>query len=482
MSEKNIKARVIHKHDTEANWSLATNFTPKQGEIIVYDVDATYTYERFKIGDGVTNVNSLPFVTSIGISGASVGQIIKVKEVDDLGRPTAWEVSDQVQSDWDQNSSSQPDYIKNRTHKREEVVVSSFTLSALSGTTTTINTGSTVKTFTVDSKTGEMPNGTSVYCSISGDPPILLPQISIPSYVIDDTSSTGYGDPSVFDSDAYVSNNSSVHDNGLDIGVGRVYSSPNEWTIRVSSDSKYFNYDALTLEFGTLETVYTPLDENYIPMTVPRVASASAGDILRVKTVDENSVPTGWEVAKQVQPDWTQNDTSKPDYIKNKPAEYGKTAYEIACQNGFSGTESEWLASLVGPSGATGATGNSAFVRFAYSNTGQDMTEKWNEGQSYIGFSTALQAPTDPAEYEWCQFVTPYTPSGWTSDQISLLEVILNNIAYIDTTTGQTAAVNLIESLRNRAITDDITQSGSVLTIRALANTPTQSGSVLSIT
>ena len=61
MAEKNINARIIHKHDTEANWNLATNFTPKQGEIVVYDVDDTYTYERFKIGDGVTNVNSLPF-------------------------------------------------------------------------------------------------------------------------------------------------------------------------------------------------------------------------------------------------------------------------------------------------------------------------------------------------------------------------------------------------------------------------------------
>lgn len=186
-----------------------------------------------------------------------------------------------------------------------------------------------------------------------------------------------------------------------------------------------------------------------------------------------------------IQPDWGQTDTSKPDYIKNKPAEYGKTAYEIACQNGFSGTESEWLASLVGPSGTNGATGekgNSAFVRFAYSNTGKDMTEKWNEGQSYIGFSTASEAPTDPVEYEWCQFITPYTPSGWTSDQISMLEVVLNNIAYIDATTGQAAATSLIESLRNRTIPEDITQSGSVLTIRALANTPTQSGSVLSIT
>ena len=114
MAEKNINARIIHKHDTEANWNLATNFTPKQGEIIVYDVDATHAYERFKIGDGVTNVISLPFVTSIGISGASAGQIIKVKEVDNLGRPTTWEVADQAQSDWTQNDASKPDYIKNK--------------------------------------------------------------------------------------------------------------------------------------------------------------------------------------------------------------------------------------------------------------------------------------------------------------------------------------------------------------------------------
>lgn len=61
MAEKTIRTRIIHKHDIEANWNLAINFTPKQGEIIVYDVDATHAYERFKIGDGVTNVNNLPF-------------------------------------------------------------------------------------------------------------------------------------------------------------------------------------------------------------------------------------------------------------------------------------------------------------------------------------------------------------------------------------------------------------------------------------
>ena len=61
VAEKNLKARIVHKHDTEANWLLATGFTPKQGELIVYDVDETHSYERFKIGDGVQNVNDLPF-------------------------------------------------------------------------------------------------------------------------------------------------------------------------------------------------------------------------------------------------------------------------------------------------------------------------------------------------------------------------------------------------------------------------------------
>jgi hypothetical protein len=61
MAEKTLKSRIIHKHDTAANWLKATTFVPKQGEIIVYDIDADYSYERFKIGDGKTTVNSLPF-------------------------------------------------------------------------------------------------------------------------------------------------------------------------------------------------------------------------------------------------------------------------------------------------------------------------------------------------------------------------------------------------------------------------------------
>ena len=58
-----FKTRIIQKHDIEANWQKATNFIPKQGEIIVYDIDSNHNYERIKIGDGEHIPNNLPFVT-----------------------------------------------------------------------------------------------------------------------------------------------------------------------------------------------------------------------------------------------------------------------------------------------------------------------------------------------------------------------------------------------------------------------------------
>ena len=62
MAERNLNTRIVNKHDTETNWNKATNFIPKQGEIIVYDIDSTYSYPRIKVGDGTTNVISLPFL------------------------------------------------------------------------------------------------------------------------------------------------------------------------------------------------------------------------------------------------------------------------------------------------------------------------------------------------------------------------------------------------------------------------------------
>lgn len=57
MSEKTLNTRLQVKRDTETNWGKATNFIPKAGEPIFYT-----DLKKFKIGDGITTVNNLPFI------------------------------------------------------------------------------------------------------------------------------------------------------------------------------------------------------------------------------------------------------------------------------------------------------------------------------------------------------------------------------------------------------------------------------------
>ena len=56
-----LSLRLIHTHDTQANWDKCVDFIPKAGEVIVYDTDENFSYERFKIGDGVTKLSELQF-------------------------------------------------------------------------------------------------------------------------------------------------------------------------------------------------------------------------------------------------------------------------------------------------------------------------------------------------------------------------------------------------------------------------------------
>ena len=89
MSDKAVKTRIQLKHDFEARWNEAKNFTPLEGELIIYDAEADssgnafectvsgrtqkayefiegrmapYAYPRFKVGDGVTVLSDLPFL------------------------------------------------------------------------------------------------------------------------------------------------------------------------------------------------------------------------------------------------------------------------------------------------------------------------------------------------------------------------------------------------------------------------------------
>lgn len=69
-----VDTRIRHKHDTEENWLKATNFVPLLGELIVYDPDASHSFARVKMGDGVNVVSALPFLgdtNSIVIEGGA---------------------------------------------------------------------------------------------------------------------------------------------------------------------------------------------------------------------------------------------------------------------------------------------------------------------------------------------------------------------------------------------------------------------------
>ena len=78
MAEKILNGRLINKHDVEANWLQATSFVPNKAEIIVYDTDENHAKERIKIGNGITPVNELPFITESPIAADEIDRICGV--------------------------------------------------------------------------------------------------------------------------------------------------------------------------------------------------------------------------------------------------------------------------------------------------------------------------------------------------------------------------------------------------------------------
>lgn len=64
MNEKRINARLTPKGDIEANWKKATGFVPLDKEVIIYKPDENHSYSRMKVGDGITEINDLPFLAT----------------------------------------------------------------------------------------------------------------------------------------------------------------------------------------------------------------------------------------------------------------------------------------------------------------------------------------------------------------------------------------------------------------------------------
>ena len=81
MNQYNI--RYLLKTDIESNWNKlaptdnSNGFVPLAGEPIIYAPDGTHHYARLKIGNGVTNVVSLPFIDAGSVKGMNV-EFVKI--------------------------------------------------------------------------------------------------------------------------------------------------------------------------------------------------------------------------------------------------------------------------------------------------------------------------------------------------------------------------------------------------------------------
>lgn len=214
-------------------------------------------------------------IWSLGIVDTEVGKTAKITEVDEDGKPIAWEAVDGVeafnrQGDWEQNDSTKPDYVKNRTHYRVEEHI--------------------------DEKQYDLPSADNLLPLVLGEewyakgtyqltPDKYLPQgdkVLLP--VVTNNS----GDLCIC-SDGYTDFATGSEKNNCFV----VYAD------HIYQDSSWMSgaRAKVTVLYRTAysKVQYKTLDEDYIPTTIPRTLSASAGDILRVKSVDENGKPTEWE-------------------------------------------------------------------------------------------------------------------------------------------------------------------------------------------
>lgn len=77
--ETTIKARILAKRDTTANWNNAAGFIPMLGEVIIYTDYQTKTYTVEEYGEQVTKTVNIPGI-KIGTGNAYVQDLAFVDE------------------------------------------------------------------------------------------------------------------------------------------------------------------------------------------------------------------------------------------------------------------------------------------------------------------------------------------------------------------------------------------------------------------
>lgn len=126
---KLLNGRITHKHDTPRNWGKATNFIPKNGELIIYDYDK---YRKMKIGDGVTNVNLLPFVETSIVNVLTSSENLKIGDGTN-GKNTKISLSEDGEISYDTSNHhlSTPSEDVIRLNENTSITLSDFSVYAL---------------------------------------------------------------------------------------------------------------------------------------------------------------------------------------------------------------------------------------------------------------------------------------------------------------------------------------------------------------
>lgn len=265
-NEKVFQSRIQLKHDIEENWSKATNFIPKVGEIIIYDIDENNSIARFKIGDGITNVNSLPFVSHhevISYLPQDLTEEQKAQARENIGAGES-----QIQADWNQSDETAVDYIKNRTHYEGEEEVAVITATFTSD-------GSYYKYTMSDDN-----NEPTVFRDLVENRSTVKIRVNDSDFVL---TSNGFSDGYYrLRYDGYY-----TIENYIGGNTGRdLHFHPS--ALGLSEDE-----DSYTVYIYDTQTVLKQLDEKFIPDTIARTSNL-------------------------VQPDWNQNDENAPGYIANR--------------------------------------------------------------------------------------------------------------------------------------------------------------------
>lgn len=283
MAEKNLKARIQQKHDFEINWQKAVNFIPKSGELIVYDSEVDingnvltlsngssvlpegrltpYSFARFKIGDGISVVNILPFSTEY---------------------------------DWNA-SEGEAGYVKNRTHYEETTVVNEPLNITWDGNTeglvsVDVEDGVAIYKLSDIVLTNEQARTMKVVINTGEE------------FLAEDEWATNESQGLIAEDFAVFGGFSVFVVRKDNVSVGGMITIPEAGIWVAPQSNTYYPTSLTTTEpVPQTKTVVHKLDKKFLPDDVGGGTSidvtAEVGQTIIVKEVDANGKPTKWESA-----------------------------------------------------------------------------------------------------------------------------------------------------------------------------------------